>query len=418
VGYDLAFHYVRDRWQPGDAILMPLPSISGAYLGRCDGYALQQGYREYVVEKDGVLVDRWTAAPLLVSVRQLQDVLAARERTWFVVDDVRFEQGYNPDFKEYVRHNMEPVYRQQGVTAFLALSRPLPVLVSAFNFADKISLIGYELRTVRVQPGDSLSLSLFWQNQQAMEEDYVVFVHLTGRGDGFFWQGDGPPVNGLFPTSQWPVGVEVWDEREIAVPTDAPSGRHRLEVGWYDPSTLERLPVLDEEGRAQGNTLVLDYLKVIGGEESLSPQNPLTAAFGDSISLLGYDLDPAATRPGGTLRLRSGQALHLRLYWQAREPIGEDYTVFVHLLGEDGQLWGQHDGQPEGGFYPTSFWDEDEVIVDEHEIVLGPDTPPGEYQIVTGLYRLATGERLPVDAGGRGAGDGRLLLDTVQVSNP
>jgi hypothetical protein len=124
------------------------------------------------------------------------------------------------------------------------------------------------------------------------------------------------------------------------------------------------------------------------------------------------------TGPSTWLRTGSGQALRLRLYWQAREPVGEDYTVFVHLLGEDGQLWGQHDGQPEGGFYPTSFWDEGEVVVDEHEIVLRPDTPPGEYQIVTGLYRLASGERLAVDVGGQVMGDGRLLLSTVQVLGP
>ncbi|NIO70616.1 MAG: hypothetical protein GTN71_16695 [Anaerolineae bacterium] len=166
----------------------------------------------------------------------------------------------------------------------------------------------------------------------------------------------------------------------------------------------------DEEGHPQSTVLVLDYLTVASDEESFSPQHSLAATFGDSISLLGYDLDPAATRPG--------EAFRLRLYWQAREPVGEDYTVFVHLLGEDGQLWGQHDGQPEGGFYPTSFWDEGEVIVDEHEIVLRPDTPPGEYQIVTGLYRLATGERLAVDAGSRRVDEGRLLLGTVRVSEP
>ena len=416
VGYDLAFHYVRHRWQPGDAILMPLPAISGVYLGQCDGYALQQGYREYVVEKDDALVDRWTAAPLLASVRQLQDFLAARERVWFVVDDVRFEQSYNPDFKEYVRRNMEPAYQRQGVTAFLALPpRRPPFHASASNFANKITLVGYELETVRVQPGDSLPFSLFWQSQRALEEDYAVFVHLSGRGDGFFWQEDGQPVGGLFPTGQWPAGAEVWDGREIAVPTDAPPGRYRLEVGWYDPSTLERLPVLDEEGRPRGNALVLDYLKVVpfspASHPTTQPPNPLpeAATFGDSISLLGYDLNPAAARPSGTF--------HLTLYWQARKPVGENYTVFVHLLGKDGQLWGQHDGQPEGGFYPTSFWDVGEVIVDEHEIALRPDTPPGEYQIVTGLYRLATGERLAVDAGDREMGDGRLLLGTVWVSN-
>jgi len=88
------------------------------------------------------------------------------------------------------------------------------------------------------------------------------------------------------------------------------------------------------------------------------------------------------------------------------------------VVDEDGRLWGQHDGQPEGGFYPTSFWDEGEVIVDEHEIVLRPDTLPAEYQIVTGLYRLATGERLAVDTGDQGVSDSHLLLGTVQVSTP
>jgi len=409
VGYDLAFRYVRDHWQPGDAILMPLPSISGVYLGRCDGYALQQGYREYVVEKGGVLVDRWTAAPLLSSVRQLQDVLAARERVWFVVDDVRLEQGYRPDFQEYVRRHMEPVYHRQGVTAFLISDFTPPVIrcLRPTNFAGRLSLIGYELGAVHLQPGDSTALSLFWQNQQALAEDYVVFVHLTSRGAGLIWQEDSQPVSGLFPTSQWPAGIEVWDGREISVPTDAFPGRYRLEVGWYDPDTLERLPVLDEEGHPQGDTLVLDYLKVAGERESLSPQHPLTATFGNSISLLGYDLDSVTLRPGETF--------HLRLYWQAREPVGEDYTVFVHLLSQDSQLWAQHDGLPEGGFYPTSFWDRGEVIVDEHEIVLRPDMPPGEYRIVTGLYRPATGERLAVEAMGREAGAGRFLLGLVQV---
>ncbi len=411
VGYDLAFRYVRDFWQPGDAILVPLPSISGVYLGRCDGYALQQGYQEYIVEKDGFLVDRWTAAPLLNSVRQLQDVLAARERVWLVVDDVRLEQGYRPDFQAYVRRHMEPVYHRQGVTAFLASDFTPPLIrgLRPVNFAGKVRLVGYELGAVHLQPGDSTSLSLFWQNQQPLAEDEVVFVHLTDRGAGFTWQEDGQPVNGLFPTSRWPAGVEVWDGREITVPTDAPPGRYRLEVGWYDPVTLERLPVLDEAGRPQGNTLVLDYLKVTGAE-SLPPQHPLAATFGDSISLLGYNLDSATLRPG--------EALHLRLYWQAREPVGEDYTVFVHLLSEDGRLWAQHDGLPEGGFYPTSFWDKGEVIEDEHEIALRPDTPPGAYLIVTGLYRPATGERLAVDAMDREVADGRLLLGIVQVSRP
>jgi len=434
--YDQAFSYVREHWQEGDILVMILPAVGCVYLGDCDYYANQVTYGEHLMMVDGVPVDNWTGSTLVHSVGQMMQVLAENRRVWLVVDEGRFHQQYYPDFIHFVRQTMETVYERQGVIAFLVqdfVSSPIYRSRQA-NFADKLEFLGYQLDKVELHPGEVVSLSLFWQARQPLVEHFSIFVRMADRGDAFTWQEEGQPVNGLFPTSQWPTGVEVWDGREIAVPTDAPPGRYRLEVGWYDPSTLERLPVLDEEGRARGSTLVLDYLKVVpfdsaqdrGGGEGFSPQHSLAATFGHSISLLGYDLDSAVTGPGGILRpfdfaqdkLCSGQALHLRLYWQARELVGEDYTVFVHLLGEDGQLWEQHDGQPEGGLYPTSFWDEGEVIVDEHEIVLNHDTPPGEYQIVTGLYRLATGERLAVDAGGLGAGDGRLLLGTVQVSNP
>jgi 4-amino-4-deoxy-L-arabinose transferase-like glycosyltransferase len=410
--YDQAFGYVREHWQEGDVLVMTLPAIGCVYLGDCHYYANQVTYKEHIVIVDGVPVDHWTGSTLINSVGQFMQVLAENRRVWLVVDEGRFRQQYYPDFIRFVRQEMEAVYERQGVIAFLAQDFfPSPICRSQrANLADEIEFLGYQLDRIEMRPGEIVPFSLFWQARQPLTKDYSVFVHLTDRGDAFTWQEDGQPVNGLFRTSQWPAGIEVWDGREIAVPADAPAGRYRLEVGWYDPSTLERLPVLDEEGHPQGNTLVLDYLKVANNEESLSPQHSLAAIFGDSISLLGYDLDPTATRPGGLLQLR--------LYWQAREPVSKDYTVFVHLLGEDDQLWGQHDGQPEGGFYPTSSWDEGEVIVDEHEIALKPDTPPGEYQIVIGLYQFATGERLAIDAGDRGMGDGRLLLGTVQVSEP
>jgi 4-amino-4-deoxy-L-arabinose transferase-like glycosyltransferase len=426
--YDWAFSFVKENWQEGDILIMIFPAIGGVYLGHCDYYANQVTYQEHLMIVDGVPVDNWTGSTLIHSVGQLVQVLAENRRVWLVVDEGRFQQQYYPDFIRFVRQEMEAVYEEQGVIAFLAQDFSFPPIhrLRQANLADKIEFLGYQLDQVELRPGEVVTLSLFWQARQPLAENYSTFVHLADRGDAFTWQEDGQPVNGLFPTSQWPVGVEVWDGREVPVPINAPPGRYRLEVGWYDPSTLERLPVLDEKGRPQGNTLILDYLRVVASEERLSPQNPLTATFGDSISLLGYDLDSATIRPGGTpslhsgqaLRIRSGQALYLRLYWRAREPVGEDYTVFVHLLDEDGQLWGQHDGQPEGGFYPTSFWDKGEVVVDEHEIVLRADTPPGAYQIVTGLYRLDTGERLAVNMGGRVVDDGRLLLGTVQVSNP
>ena len=51
---------------------------------------------------------------------------------------------------------------------------------------------------------------------------------------------------------------------------------------------------------------------------------------------------------------------------------------------------------PEGGFYPTSAWEPGEIVLDKHSVELAADARQGDYQFVVGLYRLDTGERLPV----------------------
>jgi hypothetical protein len=94
----------------------------------------------------------------------------------------------------------------------------------------------------------------------------------------------------------------------------------------------------------------------------------------------------------------------------------ENYTVFVHLVDDEGRIWGQQDNEPDGGFYRTSFWEPGELVSDRYEFVVDPAAPPGDYRIEVGMYLLGSGERLPV-TGERGQplGD-RILLDSVTVS--
>jgi hypothetical protein len=57
------------------------------------------------------------------------------------------------------------------------------------------------------------------------------------------------------------------------------------------------------------------------------------------------------------------------------------------------------------------LWDAGEIIKDELEVPLGP-LPPGRYQVVTGLYNAATGQRLAVE----GSVDGTISLQTVEIN--
>ena len=132
------------------------------------------------------------------------------------------------------------------------------------------------------------------------------------------------------------------------------------------------------------------------------PRHPLTrhtigAIFGEAIVLEGYALYALDES------VRAGDILYLDLYWQASTPVAEDYQVFVHLLGEDGQLWAQKDGPPWcPDARPTSSWQPGEQLTDRRGLLLPSDMPPGPYHLRVGLYRLSDGSRLLTAEGADG----------------
>ena len=74
-----------------------------------------------------------------------------------------------------------------------------------------------------------------------------------------------------------------------------------------------------------------------------------------------------------------------------------DYTIFVHLIGPDGDTVAQHDGQPWWEVpLPTSTWQPGEMLQDRHTLPLPSDLQPGEYRLEVGVYYWQTLERLPV----------------------
>lgn len=152
------------------------------------------------------------------------------------------------------------------------------------------------------------------------------------------------------------------------------------------------------------------YKVAPAGDED-TPGHSVNAAVGENIRLLGFDLEPESVQPGDTFSLT--------LYWRAlRKPDG-DYTVFTHLLAPSGELYGQGDGQPQAGKYPTYLWDGGELIQDQYTLTVDPTAPPGSYEIAIGMYALDTLARLPITTqNGDSPPDHRILISGPQVSAP
>ncbi len=106
-----------------------------------------------------------------------------------------------------------------------------------------VRLLGYDLPATPAAPGEAVPLTLYWQTGP-LGEDYQVFVHLVAADGSLIGQGDGPPLNGDYPTSYWGAGERLADARSVAVDAAAAPGTAQLYVGLYSLRDGHRLRVL------------------------------------------------------------------------------------------------------------------------------------------------------------------------------
>jgi serine/threonine-protein kinase len=133
---------------------------------------------------------------------------------------------------------------------------------------------------------------------------------------------------------------------------------------------------------------------------------PIGASLDGKVLLVAYELPRLDYKPGDTLPVT--------LTWQAMQPPGQSYTVFVHLTRADGRPVAQQDGLPADGSRPTDSWSLGEQINDPHQLTVPPGTPAGEYWLRVGMY--SNGVRLPVtDPGQATDADDSIVLRSIMV---
>jgi 4-amino-4-deoxy-L-arabinose transferase-like glycosyltransferase len=302
--------------------------------------------------------------------------------------------------------NGQPLAR--AVIGNLAVVKPRPFpapesLVmghhSAADLADSVRLLGYDFTTPEhLQPGDRLSLVLYWQARQAVNTDYLVAVRLLDQGGALKKEWRSRPAGGRYGTVGWEAEEIVRDPWKLTVPASLASGTYELSVSLVDGAT----------GGLVGNSLSLGRVEVQGRARNFSVPpigHPLTASLGGQAELLGYDVEPELLRPGGLLRLT--------LYWRALSEMETSYTVFVHLLDDRNRIIGQRDSIPGNGALPTTGWATGEVITDTYEVPIPGNVPAGKYLLEVGMYDAATGKRL--DVSGPGQEGDRVILTYLRV---
>ncbi len=201
----------------------------------------------------------------------------------------------------------------------------------------------------------------------------------------------------------WRPGEVLRDSHTLTISQDVMPDVYRLVVGMYRYPSIEPLG-----GPADIGLLAVkepSRVKTTPPGDLRYPAGALDTGeveFGERITLLGYD------------RELQEDTLHLTLYWQAERALDRNWTVFMHLLDKTGTLIAQHDSPPSDGRYPTSVWDQGEVVYDRHTLALPSGLSDGGYEMIIGLYSQESGERLPVlDGEGNPVGDSISLFAVV-----
>jgi len=372
----------RQFWEA----LLAEPIPQGAILATNDRNEMMPLW--YLQQVEGVRPDLWGLFPLIVpeegyaNIGRLLDSVFGLGRPLYLIKEMP---------------GLEIKYQLRRVNSLVEILSPAvtgePDYPRHLLLGEALELVGYDQEPHSPRSEEELRVTLYWRPGRALEDIYSTYVHLVNKEGQAIAQSDHQPGGVYYPTSLWKEGEIIRDEHTLTIPSTAPLGTYQLLAGIYE----------SDSGEPLGESLTIG---MVGIKRAIltSPgemEHPLGINLGDRVTLLGYDLER-----------REGEII-LTFYWQARREMGEGYTVFVHLLDGE-EIVAQADSQPQDGDYPTSIWDEGEVVIDEHCLTTG-ELPPGEYDLWVGIYLLETMERLPViEAQGEKIGE-RVNLGTIQI---
>jgi hypothetical protein len=152
------------------------------------------------------------------------------------------------------------------------------------------------------------------------------------------------------------------------------------------------------------------------------------AEFGHKVRLVAARVEPVVftradgRRDGTTRPVTSALTTSVTVAWLVLAPTETDLSAMVHICDPSGQGWGDGDGAPVGGSYPTTAWRPGEILFDTHVVTARNPRIDGPAEIRVGWYDWRTGERLLITDGwpaeGRENGTTAVAATTIVVPPP
>lgn len=268
---------------------------------------------------------------------------------------------------------------------FLLARRRLPDKKLDVNFEDNVMVQSYTLPvTEKFRGGQFLCPIIRWQTDRADQGRFVLQTQLWDSHGHLIAQ-DPPDVENGFSAESRRVTVQgILDQLTLNVRSSTPSGVYDVTLSVFDSIAGRYLNARDANGRQLESDIFLSSFQIDKDKSSKSAasqqiEQPFFVDM-EEMRLLGFVNRPNSASPGETLALG--------VYWRARGKPRGDYEVVVRLLDSTNSVAFEQVSRPAAGSYPTTEWDEGEVLLDWHDLNLPAQFPVGDYYLVVELRNM------------------------------
>ena len=277
----------------------------------------------------------------------------------------------------------------------LGLLSRTPAFPFEHRWDDEIEIVGFDSGPGVVINGDPWPVDVLWRSMSDHLPNLGVIWEVRNQNNQKMFSTRLPLS--AYPTALWREGEIIGARYVLRYPVDLQPADYHVSIGVTGP-----------DGQLLNGGMFTPFdVRLLHRDRSFDQphlQHPLSVAFDDpAIQLVGADFP--------TQTLQAGDPLPVTLYWQAGTTTQDSYSVFVHLETLNGTVIAQIDSQPQGGGMPTVSWATGQVVVDPYPLSIPPDTPPGAYRIVVGLYNSLDGMHL-IDTR---TGEGKVVLEPAVI---